>query len=475
MPDQRGLLSLQRDDARWLLSPEEAVDLARYRGWLGPGGAVYVPDPREAWVAELSWGEAEAFLREVDAPLGLDDPHADPALPVLFVVLRGPVSDRVGPGGQVVGEGLGFVEDLRGRARYVGVGAPWSLALPPGARSIPIPIGPTWNDVSLARAEAELGGAGLASLTQTPWPLRRTRVAINLAGEPVDATGATFSQISVTFAYADQQNVERMWLTQSTFTGTLSAPGELRLRELPLPVGSLPVREFRGDGPNGPFGAFAFQAGEHAFFLSLARDTDLADSDLTRAAGSISTPYPDRRSGVPGTARIVAPADPRDPWQALQRPVRLPTVEIGEACPTAGQPIRSTPFGIAQGQGPVYPVALSYEGIPPTGSSGFSSLHLADAPLPTLMWLAEPEFAGTVLVRGSQLGDEDTAGADIRFVPGDRELRLAAAPYGSIVPGESAGLRHLFAYTVIPMPGCYGFQIDGLDFTRVVIVDLPRD
>lgn len=157
-----------------------------------------------------------------------------------------------------------------------------------------------------------------------------------------------------------------------------------------------------------------------------------------------------------------------DPWKALHRPLRIPRLARGTACPTSTEdtsidfPSFSVSAGI--GDGPVYPTGLLKAGGPPTlmfrypppRSSVFSGSKWSGE---RILWFVLPTYTGRVLIRGRRLD----GGEELRFERGrvpPRELRLA--------PVE-AGDRRRASYTRLRTPGCWGYQVDGTRFTKVIV------
>jgi hypothetical protein len=144
-------------------------------------------------------------------------------------------------------------------------------------------------------------------------------------------------------------------------------------------------------------------------------------------------------------------------WAELHRPLRVPHLAAGGACPVS-HPDRAVDFarfGVARGlgPGPAYPVL-------PRGVLVLGAPQGADAGSPwkiqKVLWFVHPRYAGPVLVRGRRL---DGAGL-VRFGRGltpATELRIPA------------GGREQPSYTRLRSAGCYAYQVDGLTFSRVVI------
>ena len=89
-----------------------------------------------------------------------------------------------------------------------------------------------------------------------------------------------------------------------------------------------------------------------------------------------------------------------------------------------------------------------------------------------VLWVASSSYPGPVLIRGGRL---DGAGA-VRFgssnTPPKDEFRVTEGTARSL--GEEPGWREWPSYTFVPSPGCYGYQIDGLDFTKIVVFEVTR-
>jgi hypothetical protein len=134
--------------------------------------------------------------------------------------------------------------------------------------------------------------------------------------------------------------------------------------------------------------------------------------------------YPGGAPGTPGT----------DPWAALRaRPVRLPAIPPGAPCPASHGKQVNPAFGLALGDGPVYPVGFSSDGVYYYGGAmeegGWYYLKV--------LWVGSPDYRGPALVRGGRID----APGELRFERGADplgELRLDAAsrPEGTR-PGAS--------------------------------------
>ena len=56
-----------RDTAPRLLSAQEAVELALFRSYFCKG-LLHIPEVKEVLLSDLTWAEAKAFIRQVEAP-----------------------------------------------------------------------------------------------------------------------------------------------------------------------------------------------------------------------------------------------------------------------------------------------------------------------------------------------------------------------------------------------------------------------
>lgn len=147
-------------------------------------------------------------------------------------------------------------------------------------------------------------------------------------------------------------------------------------------------------------------------------------------------------------------------WRYLRRPLHIPTIAPGSPCPLtppsgdiAAVAARGL-VGTAFGPGPVYPgfgfaqtaiLRFHYPALPEsleygTGWSGQK-----------VMWILAARYGGPALVRGRQLD-----GTLPLRIDGKAERRLI----GSGGAPSSTSFR---------APGCYGYQIDGLRFSYVIV------
>jgi hypothetical protein len=80
-----------------------------------------------------------------------------------------------------------------------------------------------------------------------------------------------------------------------------------------------------------------------------------------------------------------------------------------------------------------------------------------------VLWVVDPSYHGPVLIRGRRLdGDES-----VRFDRGREPAQQLRLPP---VPGNTTGgWANYPSYTRLRAAGCYGYQIDGTSFSKVIV------
>jgi hypothetical protein len=141
----------------------------------------------------------------------------------------------------------------------------------------------------------------------------------------------------------------------------------------------------------------------------------------------------------------------------LRRRLRIPTIAPGDACPRSPAGRVYKDFGIALGRGPAYPVPFA------DGTYHFDSAPSAGGWLfAKVLWIVRPGYRGPLLIRGRQLDGTNWLG-----------FEYGAHPFADLqippVTGGFRGWRDTATYTRLRGPGCYGYQIDGTTFSRVIV------
>ena len=161
---------------------------------------------------------------------------------------------------------------------------------------------------------------------------------------------------------------------------------------------------------------------------------------------------------VVAASSVAAKPKPSDPWKQLRRQLHLPTLAAGEPCPVSDVRMRHGLAGVL-GADPPYPLPFPQATLDLGRATPRNDRRWAYAG----RWLAPPRFAGRVLIRSRRVDRPATVG-------------FAKAAHGR----RSSELKLSFArsrrwqtrgrvYLLVPSPGCYGFQVDGLDFSNTVV------
>ena len=169
-----------------------------------------------------------------------------------------------------------------------------------------------------------------------------------------------------------------------------------------------------------------------------------------------------------GGAALAAPA--RQPtWRSLHRPLHIPHIAPGEPCPTSkpdprGDLGRFAGFGgTAWGRGPAYPAGLGDDKpvlvyvYPPIPTSAFAGSKWSGQ---KVNWIVAPSYRGRILIRGRQLDGRNELRFNDGLVP-PREMHLIGRGPHTSTP----------SYTRVRAEGCYGYQLDGKRFSRVVVFE----
>ena len=152
---------------------------------------------------------------------------------------------------------------------------------------------------------------------------------------------------------------------------------------------------------------------------------------------------------------------------ALKRPLRLETVGSGRPCPvSSGVSVDNGFFvGVALGRGPVRP-------IPAAGGDLRHGVVVLSRHTDTPGWLAfktlwfsEPSYQGPFVIRAKRI---DGSGP-IAFGETPTLAPLVVPPGETL--NSSAGYRTAPGGTWVKAPGCYAWQVDGLNFSNVIVVN----
>lgn len=149
----------------------------------------------------------------------------------------------------------------------------------------------------------------------------------------------------------------------------------------------------------------------------------------------------------------------------LRRPLHLPEMEPGDRCPAPKPHPVHPSFSEALGNGPVFPILtpdqreMVFE-YPPSERSVFFGSEWSGV---KVLWVADPSYDGPVLVRGHQLDGPNPLGFEIGKVP---FVEMQLHP----LRGNLArGWANWSSTTRVRAPGCYAYQVDGTDFSLVIV------
>jgi hypothetical protein len=154
----------------------------------------------------------------------------------------------------------------------------------------------------------------------------------------------------------------------------------------------------------------------------------------------------------------------------LHRPLRLHRLAPGAVCPVSRVDSRIDwqrvrfPGSPGIGRGPVYP------GLSGPGARMYAMPDVQYGGVwagGKVFWYVRPSYRGRVLIRGRRLDGPQWMRFDGRRLP-PRELRIE--PNDTVGwEGQPPGSRGVPSSVRVRAPGCYGVQIDGTTFSRVVV------
>jgi hypothetical protein len=150
-----------------------------------------------------------------------------------------------------------------------------------------------------------------------------------------------------------------------------------------------------------------------------------------------------------------------------ERPLQIESLAAGAACPTSSLKTISPDFGPGLGDGPVYPVGFSKRGVlrfpyPPSKNSVFAGSAWGGQ---KVLWVSNPKYAGPILIRGQQVDGPNR----VQFGQGSATLLRELAFGAESADNWTGGWRNFPSYTRLRAPGCYAYQVDGADFSDVIV------
>jgi hypothetical protein len=148
----------------------------------------------------------------------------------------------------------------------------------------------------------------------------------------------------------------------------------------------------------------------------------------------------------------------------LRRDLQIPTIAPGAPCPVSEANPRI--WGRASpglGPGPVAPVLLGEHATLHYYRRGFHGSHWGGG---KVLWVSAPEYNGPILIRGGRVDGSGGVGFSI-----DNRLPLVELqlPAGHSLNIDNGGWRNWPSATRVLTPGCYAYQVDGTDFSYVIV------
>ena len=202
-----------------------------------------------------------------------------------------------------------------------------------------------------------------------------------------------------------------------------------------------------------------------------------SEAQLLATATAVAPTAPETRVRLAQECSRYGGCDGPNPWNALvlaleQRPLALPVVGADDACPvTRHHLVDGYPYEVF-GEGPVY--SLFYISIISTdGNVG----HEHDGwHWNKVVWARDPQYKGPAVMRGRQLNGPKI----LRFQsmrdghpsPEQAHSSLHAPAYTTGNRGDAPGWEDIWTWVVVRAPGCYGLQIDGVDFKPTILFEV---
>ncbi len=175
----------------------------------------------------------------------------------------------------------------------------------------------------------------------------------------------------------------------------------------------------------------------------------------TPAAASLPTQRIDQ------VGNVLPPLVDEATWNKLAaHPLRLPPPTPSALCPVTPTASTTSFVGPLAGTGPIYVTGNRIYFSP--GPDGHLFAKVA--------WISRPDYQGPALIRGARIDAAEELHFERGGGPRQSELRFEYDT-GVRSAGSDEGWRFLPSLVSVSGAGCYAFQIDGLDWTTVVVMD----
>ena len=200
-------------------------------------------------------------------------------------------------------------------------------------------------------------------------------------------------------------------------------------------------------------------------------------AQLLATATAVAPTAPDMLERLAQECRRYGNCDEQPHWDAIvlaleQRPLQLPRLDPDSACPEPSiRSVEGYDFEVI-GVGPVYSLPYRLH-VSVNGSSRYArnGWHWNK-----VVWARDPQYTGPVVIRGRQLDGPAT----LRFQwikvghPASElaQSSLHVSPYSlesSRLTDGSGSWEEMMTWVVVRAPGCYGVQIDGVDFSNTIV------
>jgi hypothetical protein len=192
----------------------------------------------------------------------------------------------------------------------------------------------------------------------------------------------------------------------------------------------------------------------------------------TTSSSSQASKATSTTTNTSGTATVAA--TPASTSNLANKPLHLPSVAAGAACPVSQIHTGVVPGRqYVLGNGPVYLVVTN-----PTPTIVYNAAPFIGDTASTLggarsIWAINPNYQGTVLIRGQQLGGKNP----LRFNGGLDQVNSNSQGTEPILndlrlngqQSQNSSWASFVAFTRMQALGCYGVQIDGQNFSEVIV------
>ena len=211
-----------------------------------------------------------------------------------------------------------------------------------------------------------------------------------------------------------------------------------------------------------------------------AAPTVESKAQLLATATAVAPTAPDMLERLARECRRYGNCDEPTHWDAIvlaleQRPLQLPLLVPGDSCT---EPlIRSVEGYLYEviGEGPVY--ALFYLLI--VSANGNVNYAHDGWHWNKVVWTRAPQYTGPIVIRGRQLNGPETLRFQIIGAGPSPELAHSSLHVPAYTTGNRLDTRgsgwweEIMTYVVVRVPGCYGVQIDGVDFSTTIVFAVP--